>query len=172
MTKHELIEALANVDPDEEIWVGNHLGDVWQVTVENGMIWLIWGGAGQDEKKLQETYEDQVRSGMRHAYRYRGATASLLLDYVPGCDLITSVGTMRSQRRQGNATELLRLIAQEADREGRTLVLSVEPQEHEASADVIRRMYSRHGFVQVSEEEAGALGISVDSGMVRRPRGR
>jgi hypothetical protein len=75
--------------------------------------------------------------------------------------IITSVGTRN--RGQGNASRLLKLVTDEADSEGVTLYLSVEPDGTGLGEDQLRSWYSRNGFENMDTEVS-------ETGMIRLPR--
>ncbi|MFJ3634633.1 GNAT family N-acetyltransferase [Streptomyces sp. NPDC090112] len=75
------------------------------------------------------------------------ASASLLFDPTGGGPaILTEIAVWEEHRGKGWASELLRQICQEADREGLTLLLSVEPGPRGLSYEALAAWYRRHGF--------------------------
>jgi GNAT superfamily N-acetyltransferase len=75
--------------------------------------------------------------------------------------IITSVGTRT--RGQGNASRLFKTVIEEADSEGVTLYLSVEPDGTGLDEDQLRSWYGRNGFENMDPELS-------ETGMIRQPR--
>jgi len=78
--------------------------------------------------------------------------------------LLTGVEVAYDERGKGVARELMRRVLTDADAEGVTLYLSVEPDGSLGSLEASELMdwYERLGFVRMSES---------DYGMVRQPQG-
>jgi predicted GNAT family acetyltransferase len=74
--------------------------------------------------------------------------------------IITSVGVQRSMRGQGAASQLLKRVCADADREGVTLLLAVEPDGTGLGRNELIAFYGRHGF----------SGLDAEDTMVREPR--
>ncbi|MEU5814230.1 GNAT family N-acetyltransferase [Streptomyces huasconensis] len=102
---------------------------------------------------------------MRDAYALHGgaASASLVLDPIGNRPtILTEVAVWREDQGKGWGSEILRLVCAEADTEGVTLMLSVDPGPYGLSYEALRSWYSRYGFV----------GDSTDDVMIRLPQAK
>ncbi|WP_078626324.1 GNAT family N-acetyltransferase [Streptomyces sp. NRRL S-241] len=86
---------------------------------------------------------------MQSTYSGHGGAASASLLFDPTNDgpaILTEIAVWEEHRGKGWASELLRQICQEADREGLTLLLSVEPGPRGLSYEALAEWYQRCGF--------------------------
>jgi len=82
----------------------------------------------------------------------------------PGVAVITRVITPHAKRGKGQASEAMRATCRDADREGVTLLLEVQPYgDGGLSIKQLKAWYSRLGF----KESYGGSGL-----MMRKPRAR
>lgn len=77
--------------------------------------------------------------------------------------LVTSVGVQSHQRGTGAASRLLDEVLKEADAEGVSMFLSIEPDGTGLDAATLRSWYERKGFEAMDPE-------LTEIGMVRTPR--
>lgn len=97
---------------------------------------------------------------MKHTYAdIPTHTVIHLMEMLDGV-VITSVGTR--QRGEGNASRLLKKVLDEADAEGVTVYLSVEPDGTGLTDAQLRDWYRRNGFEEMDPELS-------ETGMIRHP---
>lgn len=94
---------------------------------------------------MQTSYYDLEHSVTAHLWEVK-----------PGEYLLTELQTAQRSRGQGHAARLLATVLEDADREGVTLYLSVEPDYSPGSLDygALTAFYARRGFTEI---EPGAL---------------
>lgn len=108
----------------------------------------------------------------RHYYDGRGTTINVLAGFAPNHMMVCAVETHRDYRLQGGASRLLRQICHEADEEGITLVLSVDPSPglNALPRAALRAFYSRCGFRTWPYGGPGAMRRKPGTEMVRLPQ--
>lgn len=111
---------------------------------------------------------------MRDAYHDPGRGASVwLVDLGGDAWLVSGVEVNKQFRRQGAARALMGRVLADADREGVTLLLSVDPQEPwEVDGDALRVFYESLGFrgrADMSMERVPCL-VPQSSGAASRER--
>lgn len=85
---------------------------------------------------------------MQHSYRIPGVRASVDLMFHPQgrLALLTRCEVGREERGRGHASKLMRMMLADADRDGITIYLSVEPDGTGLDALTLRSWYERLGF--------------------------
>jgi len=91
---------------------------------------------------------------MKTDYNTRRAYIDLIQDTTrPNTFKIAMIYTAVSARREGLATDLLREVCADADREGVTITLAVVPEQTGGKAPNVAQLwnwYAKHGFVEMS----------------------
>lgn len=91
---------------------------------------------------------------MKTNYSTRRGWIDLIQDTTrPNAYKIAMIYTAVSARREGLATDLLREVCADADREGATLTLAVVPEQTGGKAPNVPQLmdwYAKHGFVEIS----------------------
>lgn len=65
--------------------------------------------------------------------------------------LFTGIDVAHNERGKGVARDLMRVVLDDADREGVTLILSVEPDGTGLSFEQLKSWYTRLGFEEISD---------------------
>lgn len=92
-----------------------------------------------------------------------GASINLMgtLPYHENWYLVTGVSVQFRFRGRGAASRLLKQVCADADREGVTLLLSIQPDGTGLGYEELRAFYARNGFAMFGSEE---------DAMIREPR--